>query len=224
MDDDARFMARTPAGEPYELAICTRLMRKAREAVRNPDGAEDARVGFSWLALLPTPLYLLYRKQYLAAGCWIAVSFGADFLSKSFDGGGMLFFLASLVFGMAFYCAVPRQRRARDGPRVRTGRDERAGGARLRAALRRHQLRGRGRRFRSGVRARRGGGAGRHLSARRARRPLRRVGAATLHSAQNVSRETLCRKIFALLQIAAACRLEEGYTLLWDSMFEHDRR
>ena len=61
-------------------------------------------MGFSWLALLPTPLYLLYRKQYLAAGCWIAVSFGADFLSKSLSTVvGMLFFLASLVFGMAFY-------------------------------------------------------------------------------------------------------------------------
>ena len=31
--------------------------------------------GFSWLALLITPMYLLYRKQYVAEGCWFALSF-----------------------------------------------------------------------------------------------------------------------------------------------------
>lgn len=105
MDDDARFMARTPAGEPYELCNLYAAYSEGEGGSPKPQMVRKMRGwGFSWLALLPTPLYLLYRKQYLAAGCWIAVSFGADFLSKSLSTVvGMLFFLASLVFGMAFY-------------------------------------------------------------------------------------------------------------------------
>lgn len=105
MDDDARFMARTPAGEPYELCNLYAAYAEGEGGSPKPQMVRKMRGwGFSWLALLLTPLYLLYRKQYLAAGCWIAVSFGADFLSKSLSTVvGMLFFLASLVFGMAFY-------------------------------------------------------------------------------------------------------------------------
>lgn len=105
MDDDARFMARTPAGEPYELCNLYAAYAEGEGGSPKPQMVRKMRGwGFSWLALLLTPLYLLYRKQYLAAGCWIVVSFGADFLSKSLSTVvGMLFFLASLVFGMAFY-------------------------------------------------------------------------------------------------------------------------
>ena len=105
MDDDARFMARTPAGEPYELCNLYAAYAEGEGGSPKPQMVRKMRGwGFSWLALLLTPLYLLYRKQYLAAGCWIAVSFGADFLSKSLSTVvGMLFFLANLVFGMAFY-------------------------------------------------------------------------------------------------------------------------
>lgn len=56
-------------------------------------------------AVLRHPLYLLATASSTSRpGCWIAVSFGARFpVSPLSTVVGMLFFLASLVFGMAFY-------------------------------------------------------------------------------------------------------------------------
>lgn len=96
----------SPTGEPYDLDDLYAAYVEGERGAAKPEMVRKMRGwGFSWLALLLTPAYLLYRKQYLPAICWLAVSFGSDMLLSGFMQGfvGMLFLLASLVFGMAFY-------------------------------------------------------------------------------------------------------------------------
>lgn len=105
MDAD-RFRAVSPTGEPYDLEDVYAAYAEGEQGGPKPQMVRKMRGwGFSWLALLLTPAYLLYRKQYLPAICWFAVSFGSDMLLSGFMRGfvSLLFFLASLAFGMAFY-------------------------------------------------------------------------------------------------------------------------
>lgn len=105
MEQD-RFRAVSPTGEPYDLGDVYAAYVEGEQGGPKPEMVRKMHGwGFSWLALLLTPAYLLYRKQYLPAICWFAVSFGSDMLLSGFMQGfvSMLFFLASLVFGMAFY-------------------------------------------------------------------------------------------------------------------------
>lgn len=105
MEQD-RFRAMSPTGEPYDLDELYAAYVEGVQGSPKPEMVRKMRGwGFSWLALLLTPAYLLYRKQYLPAICWFAVSFGSDMLLSGFMQGfvSMLFFLASLVFGMSFY-------------------------------------------------------------------------------------------------------------------------
>ena len=113
MDDDARFMARTPAGEPYELCNLYAAYAEGEGGSPKPQMVRKMRGwGFSWLALLLTPLYLLYRKQYLAAGCWIAVRFeqGATNVREALAYvrrcGGTSFAAVGVGFAVVFALAV----------------------------------------------------------------------------------------------------------------------